>query len=249
MPLLKEDRYTLADALTWDKRERIELIDGAPVMMAPPLRLHQEIITALLAQLYNYLEGKKCKVYPAPFAVRLFERADDRPEDVDTMVGPDLSVVCDPGKLDDIGCKGAPDLIIEVLSPSTQCHDRLTKYNLYERAGVPEYWIVSPHVVPADEPGGQSRGGGRFDGDHAGIHQFLHFHTDRPFCCRICPSACPHVFLFIPFYSFFRGIAGTLTNFYSCLSSFELLFKRKKGILKVFLLRPAASAGQRRMLF
>lgn len=144
MPLLKEDRYTLADALTWDKRERIELIDGAPVMMAPPLRLHQEIITALLAQLYNYLEGKKCKVYPAPFAVRLFERADDRPEDVDTMVGPDLSVVCDPGKLDDIGCKGAPDLIIEVLSPSTQCHDRLTKYNLYERAGVPEYWIVSP---------------------------------------------------------------------------------------------------------
>lgn len=144
MPLLKEDRYTLADTLTWDKRERIELIDGAPVMMAPPLRLHQEIITALLAQLYNYLEGKKCKVYPAPFAVRLFERADDRPEDVDTMVGPDLSVVCDPGKLDDIGCKGAPDLIIEVLSPSTQCHDRLTKYNLYERAGVPEYWIVSP---------------------------------------------------------------------------------------------------------
>ena len=117
MPLLKEDRYTLADALTWDKRERIELIDGAPVMMAPPFRLHQEIITALLAQLYNYLEGKKCKVYPAPFAVRLF---------------------------DDIGCKGAPDLIIEVLSPSTQCHDRLTKYNLYERAGVPEYWIVSP---------------------------------------------------------------------------------------------------------
>ena len=144
MPLPKEDRYTLADALTWDERERIELIDGAPVMMAPPSRLHQEIITALLAQFYNYLEGKKCKVYPAPFAVRLFERADDRPEDVDTMVGPDLSVVCDPGKLDDIGCKGAPDLIIEVLSPSTQCHDRLTKYNLYERAGVPEYWIVSP---------------------------------------------------------------------------------------------------------
>ena len=144
MPLPKEDRYTLADALTWDERERIELIDGAPVMMAPPSRLHQEIITALLAQLYNYLEGKKCNVYPAPFAVRLFERADDRPEDVDTLVEPDLSVVCDPGKLDDIGCKGAPDLIIEVLSPSTQRHDRLTKYNLYERAGVPEYWIVSP---------------------------------------------------------------------------------------------------------
>ena len=144
MPLPREERCTLADVLTWDERERIELIDGAPVMMAPPSRLHQEIITALLAQLYNYLEEKKCKVYPAPFAVRLFERADDRPEDVDTMVDPDLSVVCDPGKLDDIGCKGAPDLIIEVLSPSTQRHDRLTKYNLYERAGVLEYWIVSP---------------------------------------------------------------------------------------------------------
>ena len=144
MPLPKEDHYTLADVLTWDEQERIELIDGAPVMMAPPLRLHQEIITALLAQLYNYLEGKKCKVYPAPFAVRLFEKSGDRPENVDTLVEPDLSVVCDPDKLDDVGCKGAPDLIIEVLSPSTQRHDRLVKYNLYQRAGVREYWIVDP---------------------------------------------------------------------------------------------------------
>mgnify|MGYP000013720584 CR=1 FL=1 len=145
MPLPKEDRYTLADVLTWDEQERIELIDGAPVMMAPPSRAHQKISGELGRQLGNYLDGKKCEVYAAPFAVRLFERADDRPEDVDTLVEPDLSVVCDPGKLDDIGCKGAPDLIIEVLSPSTQRHDRLTKYNLYERAGVPEYWIVSPN--------------------------------------------------------------------------------------------------------
>lgn len=144
MPLPKESRYTLADALTWDERERIELIDGAPVMMAPPSRAHQEISGALFAQLHNYLDGKKCRVYAAPFAVRLFERPGDRPENVDTLVEPDLSVVCDPDKLDDIGCKGAPDLIIEVLSPSTQRHDRLTKYNLYERAGVKEYWIVSP---------------------------------------------------------------------------------------------------------
>ena len=139
-----KDRYTFADCLTWGEDERIEIINGEAIMMAPPTRIHQEISGELFRQLANFLEGKKCKVYPAPFAVRLFERADDRPEDVDTMVGPDLSVVCDPGKLDDIGCKGAPDLIIEVLSPSTQCHDRLTKYNLYERAGVPEYWIVSP---------------------------------------------------------------------------------------------------------
>lgn len=144
MPLPKENRYTLADALTWDEQEHIELIEGAPVMMAPPSRIHQEVAAELTRQIGNYLDGKKCKVYPAPFAVRLFEKADDRPEDVDTMVEPDLSVVCDSGKLDDIGCKGAPELVIEILSPSTQRHDRLTKYNLYERAGVAEYWIVSP---------------------------------------------------------------------------------------------------------
>lgn len=144
MPLPKEERYTLADVLTWDETERVELIDGAPVMMAPPSRIHQKISAELGRQLGNYLEGKKCEVYAAPFAVRLFEKAGDRPEDVDTLVEPDLSVICDPGKLDDMGCKGAPDLIIEILSPSTQRHDRLTKYNLYERAGVREYWIVDP---------------------------------------------------------------------------------------------------------
>ena len=144
MPLPKEDRYTLADVLTWDEQERIELIDGTPVMMAPPSRAHQKISGELGRQLGNYLEGKKCEVYAAPFAVRLFEKAGDRPENVDTLVEPDLSVVCDPDKLDDVGCKGAPDLIIEVLSPSTQRHDRLVKYNLYQRAGVREYWIVDP---------------------------------------------------------------------------------------------------------
>ncbi|HJG87487.1 Uma2 family endonuclease [Pseudoflavonifractor capillosus] len=144
MPLPKEERYTLADVLTWDEQERAELIDGALVMMAPPSRIHQKISAELGRQLGNYLEGKKCEVYAAPFAVRLFEKAGDRPEDVDTLVEPDLSVICDPGKLDDMGCKGAPDLIIEILSPSTQRHDRLTKYNLYQRAGVREYWIVDP---------------------------------------------------------------------------------------------------------
>ena len=144
MPLPKEDRYTLADVLTWDEQERIELIDGAPVMMAPPSRAHQKISGELGRQLGNYLDGKKCEVYAAPFAVRLFEKSGDRPENVDTLVEPDLSVVCDPDKLDDVGCKGAPDLIIEVLSPSTQRHDRLVKYNLYQRAGVREYWTVDP---------------------------------------------------------------------------------------------------------
>lgn len=144
MPLPKEERYTFADVLTWDEQERVELIDGASVMMAPPSRIHQKISAEMGRQLGNYLEGKKCEVYAAPFAVRLFEKAGDRPEDVDTLVEPDLSVICDPNKLDDMGCKGAPDLIIEILSPSTQRHDRLVKYNLYQRAGVREYWIVDP---------------------------------------------------------------------------------------------------------
>ena len=144
MPLPQENRYTLADALAWDEQDRIELIYGDPVMMAPPTRAHQEVVMELSAQLHAYLKGKKCKVYPAPFAVRLFEQDGDRPEDVDTMVEPDISVVCDPSKLDDIGCKGAPDLVMEILSPSTTRHDRFTKFNLYQRAGVREYWIVDP---------------------------------------------------------------------------------------------------------
>ena len=137
-------RYTFADVLAWDESERIEIINGEAFMMAPPSRVHQEISVAITAQLYNYLEGKRCKVYPAPFGVRLFEQDGDHPEDVDTVVEPDISVVGDPGKLDEHGCKGAPDLIIEILSPSTQRHDRLVKLGLYQRAGVREYWTVNP---------------------------------------------------------------------------------------------------------
>ena len=144
MPLPMEERYTLADALTWDERERIELIFGIPVLMIPPLRIHQKILMTLARKIGLFLEGKKCEVYQAPFAVRLFEQSGDFPEQVDTMVEPDLSVVCDPDKLDDIGCKGAPDFIVEVLSPSTKRHDRVTKFNLYQQAGVGEYWIVDP---------------------------------------------------------------------------------------------------------
>ena len=143
MPLPMEKRYTLADALAWNEQERIELIYGDPVMMAPsPTRFHQEISGELFGQLRDYLKGKNCKVYHAPFTVRPFERDGDYPEDVDTVVQPDITVVCDPSKLDNTGCKGAPDLVMEILSPSTQRHDKLTKFNLYQRAGVREYWIV-----------------------------------------------------------------------------------------------------------
>ncbi len=137
-------RYTFADCLIWDENERAEIIDGEVFMMAPPSRTNQEISGALFAQLYNFLEGKKCRVYAAPFAVRLFEKDGQRPEDVDTMVEPDLSVVCDSDKLDKRGCKGAPDLVIEILSPFTRRNDRFVKLGLYQRAGVREYWIVDP---------------------------------------------------------------------------------------------------------
>jgi len=137
-------RYTFADCLTWGENERIEIVNGEAVMMAPPSRAHQEISGELFRQLANFLEGKKCRVYAAPFAVRLFEKEGETPEDVDTMVEPDLSVVCDSDKLDKHGCKGAPDLVIEILSPSTRRHDRLIKMGLYQRAGVREYWIVDP---------------------------------------------------------------------------------------------------------
>ena len=137
-------RYTFADCLTWDENESIEIINGEAFMMATPSRIHQKISGELFRQLANYLEGKKCEVYSAPFGVRLFEQDGDRPEDVDTVVEPDISVVCDRSKLDKHGCKGAPDLIVEILSPSTLRHDRLVKLNLYQRAGVREYWIADP---------------------------------------------------------------------------------------------------------
>ena len=142
----EKERYTFADVLTWGENERIEIIDGEAVMMAPPSRIHQKISVSITSQLYNFLEGKKCEVYPAPFGVRLFEKDGDSPDDVDTMVEPDISVVCDKNKLDKNGCKGAPDLVIEILSPSTVRHDQFVKLGLYQRAGVREYWIVEPET-------------------------------------------------------------------------------------------------------
>lgn len=140
----KQKPYTFADISTWKEGENIEIINGEAFMMATPSSQHQEISMEIARQLANFLEGKPCRVYPAPFGVRLFEQDNDRPEDVDTVVIPDISVVCDRSKIDRYGCKGAPDLIIEILSPSTRRHDRLIKLNLYQRAGVREYWIVDP---------------------------------------------------------------------------------------------------------
>lgn len=144
LPMEKKEVFTFADYLTWDEGDRIEIIDGAAIMMGTPSTTHQWVSGELFGQIYTYLKGKRCRVFAAPFSVRPLEREGDRPQDVRTVVEPDLSVICDPGKIDEHGCKGAPDLIIEILSPSTARRDRLVKYNLYQRAGVQEYWIVDP---------------------------------------------------------------------------------------------------------
>jgi Uma2 family endonuclease len=131
--------YTYADYLNWDEDVRVEIIDGEAVMMAPPLRRHQGISRNLLIKIGNFLEGKPCKVYAAPFGVRLFPQED---KSDDTVLQPDIVVVCDEAKLDDHGCNGPPDLIIEILSPSTAQKDMLVKFRKYLQAGVREYWIV-----------------------------------------------------------------------------------------------------------
>jgi Uma2 family endonuclease len=142
MPLAKEQPYfTYADYLAWDEGDRYEIIDGEAYMMAALSRIHQEISGNLYYALRLFLNDKPCKVYAAPFSVRLFPRAD---KSDDTVVEPDITVVCDPGKLDDRGCNGPPDLVIEIESPATARYDRIVKFNKYREAGVREYWIVDP---------------------------------------------------------------------------------------------------------
>lgn len=141
---VEKEYYTFADYLSWDEHDRIELINGEPYMMAAPMRIHQQISGALFAKVYDFLEDKPCEVYSAPFGVRLFEKENDTPDKVDTVVEPDIVIVCENSKLDEYGCKGAPDMIMEILSPSTIRNDRITKFGLYESAGVREYWIIDP---------------------------------------------------------------------------------------------------------
>lgn len=145
MPLpVEKQRYTYADYLEGTEEKREELIEGQFHMMSSPIPAHQDIVGAIFAQIYQHLRGKTCKVYLAPVDVRLFEGEGDQPEKVDTVVVPDLLVICDRSKIDQRGVRGAPDVIVEVLSPSTRRYDRIVKLDLYRRAGVPEYWIVDP---------------------------------------------------------------------------------------------------------
>jgi Uma2 family endonuclease len=137
--------HTYSDYLTWSGTYGNELIDGVAYVGEPPApsRLHQEVVGELYRQVTNSLQGKRARAFVAPFDVRLPKNsgADDQ---IDTVVQPDVVVVCDPHKLDDRGMRGTPDWIAEVLSPSTAVYDRTTKLSAYERAGVPEIWLVDP---------------------------------------------------------------------------------------------------------
>ena len=139
-----EEQFTYGDYRTWPDNERWELIDGVAYDMSPaPSRSHQDICGELFFQFRSQLAGRTCRAYLAPFDVRL-PQSDEADDDIDTVVQPDIVVVCDRNKLDDKGCKGAPDLVIEILSPYTAHKDLNEKFRLYERVGVKEYWIVHP---------------------------------------------------------------------------------------------------------
>jgi Uma2 family endonuclease len=140
--LQKETRYTYADYAGWDTKERYELIDGVPHLMSPaPTWKHQRISRELSYQFTAFLKGKPCEIFAAPFDVRLNADSYD-----DTVIQPDLVVICDKSKLSGTGCVGAPDMVVEILSPSTAGYDRVLKFNLYMRAGIREYWIIDPET-------------------------------------------------------------------------------------------------------
>ncbi len=140
--------YTYADYFKWKFEERVELIKGRIFKMSPaPGRKHQLISSRLHGYIFMFLNGSSCELYSAPFDVR-FPRKSKEDEDIITVLQPDICVVCDLTKLDDKGCLGAPDIVIEILSKSNNKKELKNKYEVYEEAGVKEYWVVYP-----DEPG------------------------------------------------------------------------------------------------
>jgi Uma2 family endonuclease len=143
-PFTEYGRYSYADYLTWEIDGMVELIKGKVFKMAAaPRRRHQKISGRIFSRLHGFLEGKICEVYPAPFDVRLPVYS-KKNEDIFTVVQPDICVICDSSKLDDAGCIGAPDLIVEILSPGNNRKELQNKYEVYEESGVKEYWILHP---------------------------------------------------------------------------------------------------------
>lgn len=144
LPQRDAQHHTYGDYVTWPLDVRCELIDGVAYLMGPaPTLDHQDVVGEIYLQLRQALGERPCRVYIAPVDVRL-PKADEADEAIDTVVQPDLLVVCDPYKLDRAGVRGAPDLVVEVLSSGTASHDHQRKRQVYERAGVREYWLVHP---------------------------------------------------------------------------------------------------------
>jgi len=144
-PDVEYGRYSYADYLNWQFDEVVELIKGKifKKAAAAPKRIHQRISGELFLQIGNFLKSQKCQVYSAPFDVR-FPKKSKEDSQIFDVVQPDICVICDLDKLDDRGCLGAPDLIVEILSPSNNETELRYKFDIYESQGVKEYWIVSP---------------------------------------------------------------------------------------------------------
>lgn len=144
LPLRDNQAHTYGEYLSWPEEQRYELIDGVAYAMSPaPTRIHQRLVFEVSRQIADALEDSPCEVNVAPFDVRL-PATNEADAAITTVVQPDISVVCDPAKLDERGCRGAPDWIIEVLSPGSAGHDQIRKLSLYERHGVSEYWLAHP---------------------------------------------------------------------------------------------------------
>jgi Uma2 family endonuclease len=173
-----DKKWTYSDYYSWRNGERWELIDGVAYNITPaPTTRHQELSGGLSVQIANHLRGNRCKVYAAPFDVRLPDYEGQPDDEITTVVQPDIVVVCDIGKLDDRGCNGAPNLVIEILAPNTAVRDVKSKFYLYERAGVKEYWIVHPTdktvmVFKLDESGEYGRPDMYGSNDHVSVTLF-----------------------------------------------------------------------------
>ena len=133
--------YSYADYLVWKIKERVELLKGKILEMSAPSPIHQEISGNLQGALFVFLKNSKCKLYTAPFDVRFSQKGESQ---VYTVVQPDLCVVCDFEKIDSKGCVGAPDLVVEILSPGNSKKEMKSKFALYQEEGVREYWVVDP---------------------------------------------------------------------------------------------------------
>jgi Uma2 family endonuclease len=136
--------YSYYDYMQWKFKERLELIKGHIYKLSTPNSKHQIIVGKLHVRFYNFLEKKTCKVFVSPFDVRLPRKNRTGDKEITTVVQPDVFIVCDETKIDERGCCGAPDLVVEVLSPGNSSHEVRTKFNLYEEAGVKEYWLINP---------------------------------------------------------------------------------------------------------